>query len=60
MDVHCLRDLKFGQRFALGAVSGNFLYLTSFEAPTCGALLGIDLAKPKLKPEVWLCLFWVI
>ncbi len=55
MDVLCLRDLKLGQLFTLGAVSGSFLYLTSFSAPTSGALLRIDLTKPDVIPEVSFC-----
>ena len=28
------------------------LYLTSFMPPTFGALLGVDLTKPELEPQV--------
>ena len=52
MEVLCLRVLEpTSERFTLGAVAGSMLYLTSFCAPTCGALLGVDLKK-NVGPEV--------
>ena len=52
MEVLCLRVLEpTSERFTLGAVASSMLYLTSFCAPTCGALLGVDLRK-NVAPEV--------
>ena len=39
-------------KFTVGAVSGNVLYLTSLSAPVSGALWGIDLTKPAMDPKI--------
>ena len=58
MEVLCLRVLtqSSSQRFTLGAVSGNVLYLTSFETPIHGGLYSVDLTQPDAEPQVQFCL----
>ena len=53
MKVECLRAITpRDQKFRVGAVAGNMLYLTSFTAPILGALWGIDLSNTDAGPKV--------